>query len=185
MLFIRMKRIIWKKNSKGYTLLEMLVTIAIIAIVTASTAALTLENSTAKKTFNNTLGSLQTELSALRNEAMTRNTTTRMVISLSGGVYTINSFYSSLPVTSCSTAGTWAPIVSSRILKVHSTYQLTGASSMAGTCFNRDGSAYNSAASGPVFTLELITANPGKGLKKAVLSVIMATGFQDIVITEP
>lgn len=171
--------------SRGFTLIELMITLAVIAIIITFASSPSLESGNAKKTFKNTLDSLQTELSSLKNEAAMRNTTTRMVITLSAGVYTINTFYSSVPVSTCSTAGTWTPIISSKILKVPSSYQLTGTTAMAGTCFNRDGSSYDSAASGAVFTLELITATPGYGFKKAVLSVIMATGFQDVVITEP
>lgn len=160
--------------SKGFTLLELLVTIAVIAIVLSVSTSLDLDNWNAQKTFTNTFNSLQSELSSLRNEALMRNTTTRIVITSSSGTYTINTYYSPSPVSTCSSAGSWTSLVSSRTLSMHSKYQMTG-SAMSNICFYRDGTS-----SGGTLTIAPITAN--SALKTAVVTITMATGYLDVAV---
>ncbi len=162
------------KPARGFTLLELIITLAVIAIVTVVASSPALDSSNAQKTFTNTFNSLQGELSKARNEAMMRNTTTRMVITSSGGVYTINTYYSAAATSTCSSGAVGNALDSNVNLKVHSKYQLTGAA-MGNICFYRDGSS-----SGGTLTLAPITVTTG--LKTATITVTIATGYLDVVV---
>lgn len=159
-------------SSRGFTLLELLVTLAVIAIIVTVANTPDLELSSAKKSFLNTSQTLQTELSNLRNEAMMRNTTTRMVMTSSAGVYTITTYYSASPTTTC-TSAVGTQLVAAHNISVNVLYNITGATAMANTCFYRDGTS-----SGGVFTISPITVSTL--LKSSVITITIATGYLDV-----
>lgn len=163
------------RKDKGFTILELLVTVGVIAIIISFALRSDLDIANAQKEFVNTSDNLQGELSSLRNEAMMRNTTTRMVITETSGIYTIDTYYADTPTTICTEAGgTWTSLVSAKPLNVNGRYQLTG-SPMSNTCFYRDGSS-----SGGALVLAPITTTTG--LKTSTLTITIATGYVDVDI---
>jgi prepilin-type N-terminal cleavage/methylation domain-containing protein len=168
--------------AKGFTLLELLVALAILAIVITVARSPDLDMSNAKTSFQNTTQTLKSSLSTLRNQALSMGTTTRMAIAANNGVYTITTFSSPAPVNNCTNAGAWTQL-SSNVINVHGLYQITGAA-MANTCFYRDGTS-----SGGVFTIApiLLGITPqaqsnaeNTQLKQAVITVTIATGYLDV-----
>jgi hypothetical protein len=156
----------------GFTLLELLITLAIIAVILALANSPDLEMSNAKTSFKNSSQTLQTALSNLRNQSLSLGTTTRMNISLTGGVYNITTYASTTPVTGCTSTGIWTQLSSSQV-KLHSLYKITGTNAMANMCFYRDGTASGG-------TLTILPIAPGTTLKSAVINVTIATGYLDV-----
>lgn len=157
---------------RGFTLLEFLVTLAIIAVVT--TVTLPAYNSwTEGKSFDNLFNDLTYELRELSNMAQIQNTTTKIIISEAGGIYTLSTFISSAPTTTCTSAGTWTAD-KSVIMDIPSTYQITG-NGMDSTCFYRDGSS-----SGGNFIISPIDGSSSGDT--ATITVTIATGYLDVVV---
>ena len=158
-------------NYKGYTLLELLVTIAIIASVVAIGSGTGIGNLNTKKTAQNTYKELRDQLATLRNHAMSKNTTAKMVITQTGSTYTMTLSYSSTPTTNCPSTGTWTTIQSKEI-DVHTNYSITGNAFTNDLCFYRDGSS-----SGGSYLVAPVSGATGTTY---TLDVTIATGFIDV-----
>ncbi len=186
MLYIKVKKNIRNKKgvsflryscfyNKGFTLLEMLITFAIIGVLALAAASYNVVSSQAKKSFINTYKTLQEQLDNLRYEALARSTTTRMVVTEGTGDFTITSYYSSTATTSCSSAGSWT-VLSTRTVDISNKYGISG-TGMSNSCFYRDGSS-----SGGDFVIAPAVA--GDGLKTATITLTIATGYLDVVVEE-
>ncbi|MCE3232247.1 MAG: hypothetical protein K0R98_504 [Rickettsiaceae bacterium] len=158
-------------KQQGFTLLELLVTLAILVVVTTVGIRTTLNNKSSAKSAQNTATMLKDELSLLKDKALSMNTTARMVITNTGGIYTMNTYTSSAPTSACTAAGTWTLVIS-RTLDVNSKYQITG-TGLSNLCFYRDGSS-----SGGIFIVSPIVATAET--KTTTIDVIIATGFLDV-----
>jgi prepilin-type N-terminal cleavage/methylation domain-containing protein len=157
--------------NKGYTLLELLVTVAIIGSVIAVGAGTGMGDLNTKKTAQNTYKELRSQLATLRNHAMSKNTTGRLVITQSGSTYTMTSTYSSAPTSTCSAAGTWTTIQTKEI-DVHTNYNITGSAFTNSICFYRDGSS-----SGGSYVIAPVSGASGTTY---TLDVTIATGYIDV-----
>lgn len=158
------------QHTDGYTLMELLITIAIVAVV-ATLVSPALDSWSNRKSYKNTYKQIRDELVETRHEALTRNTTGRMVLAENSGTYTITSYYSASPTTTCTTAGSWTQIDSFTV-DVPDAYQISG-TGMANTCFYRDGSA-----SGGSFSITPVDSS--SGLDSATITVTMSTGYLDV-----
>lgn len=158
-----------KSYHSGLTVLELLVALAIIGIV--ATAAPNFWTWVKSYGYKNSYHQLQDSLSSLRNEALSKNTTARLVIEKSGDVYTLRSYVSSVPVANCSVSGSWTQLPD-EILNVPGAFQITGAA-MTNLCFYRDGSA-----SGGTYTIT--QKDGGTDIGRAVITISMATGYMDV-----
>jgi prepilin-type N-terminal cleavage/methylation domain-containing protein len=159
------------KKQTGFTLLELIVTVAIVGIVFVVGARTSMTNSSKKKAQQNTATTITNTLSTQRNQALSRNTTSRMTITSAAGVYTMNTYVSTAATTTCSSAGTWT-LLKTETISVDALYQITG-SGMANTCFYRDGSS-----SGGQFVVSPITST--SETKTITIDVTIATGFLDV-----
>ena len=158
-------------NNKGYTLLELLVTVAIIGSVIAVGSGTGIGDLNTKKTAQNTYKELRDQLATLRNHAMSKNTTARMIVTQSGSTYTMTLAYSSAPTTTCPTSGTWTTIQTKEI-DVHVNYSIAGTAFTNNLCFYRDGSS-----SGGSYTIAPVSGASGTTY---TLDVTIATGFIDV-----
>lgn len=163
-----------RHTQKGFTLLELLVTMCIIGAVYTVAAQSGLANWGKKKSSVNTATFLKNELATLKDHALSKSTTTRMVVSLTANGYTLTTYYSSSPTTSCSSAGSWTIIQNAASIDIHSNYQITG-SGMTNTCFYRDGSS-----SGGTFVVS--PSASGTSDKTYTVDISIATGY--VTITE-
>ena len=158
-------------KNKGYTLLELLVTIAIIGSVIAVGSGTGIGNLNAKKTAQNTYKELRDQLATLRNHAMSKNTTGRIAFTQSGSTYTMTLTYSASPTTTCSSAGSWTTI-QTKDIDVHSNYDITGSAFTNSLCFYRDGSS-----SGGSYVVAPVSGATGTTY---TLDVTIATGYIDV-----
>lgn len=160
-------------NQNGFTLLELMVTIAIIGAVFVVGSMSGMGNWSQKKTSQNTVKELRDELANTRNYAMTRNVTGRLNIVVAGDTYTMTMYTSDVATSTCDSTGTWNTIMT-RPLDVHATYQITGTAIAAvDTCFFRDGSASTARS----FTIE---PKVGQSGTTTTMDIIPATGFLDV-----
>ncbi len=167
-----MKRGIKMRNQSGYSLLEMLVTIGIVGALFTVVAQSGLDTNETKKAAKNIVNSLEDELTKIKNESLSRSTTTRMVLTNNSGTYTINTYYSSAPTTTCTSGGgTWI-LISSKTLQVNGQYEVVG-NAMANTCFYRD-----SSASGGTYTVEPVDGD--SSLPSYDITIAVATGYIDV-----
>lgn len=158
--------------NKGFSLLEMVVTLAVMGAA-AGLVYSGMDGWSVKKSYKNLFNNLRYELSNLRNQAMSRDTTTRMLLQNNSGVYTITTYASSTPTTTCSTTGTWTQISSSN-LDINSAYQITGSGVGTNLCFYRDGSS-----SGASFVISPVES--GTDYNTATIDVTIATGYLDVL----
>lgn len=152
-------------------MLELLITIAIVGIVFTVGARSGLSSWSVKRDARNTFTTLVSEIETLKNQALGQNTTTRMTLVNVGDVYTLTTFLSSAPVTTCTSAGTWTTIFSKEV-NVHETYEITG-TAMANLCFNRDGSSSGG-------TLSIAPQDSSSTHTTYDLDVTISTGFIDV-----
>jgi prepilin-type N-terminal cleavage/methylation domain-containing protein len=157
-------------RQKGFTLLELLVTIAILSIVFVVGARTSMTNMSKSKSAQNTAKLITDTLSIIKNQSLSRNTSSKVIIVNTAGIYTMNTYISTTPIT-CGTAATWTLLTTSTI-SVNAAYQITG-NGMAGTCFYRDGSS-----SGGTFVVSAIT--PTSETKTTTIDVTISTGFLDV-----
>lgn len=158
-------------KQKGLTLLELLITIAIMGAVFAVGSRGGLGSWGTKKTAQNTVKELRDEIKTLRNHAMSKNTTSRMVLINTSDVYTITTYTSTTPTMTCSSAGTWNVVINAREIEVADSYEITGGG-MINTCFYRDGSS-----SGGSF---VVAPQSGATGTTTTLDVTISTGFIDV-----
>jgi len=153
-------------NNKGYTLLELLVTIAIIASVIAIGSGSGIGEIRQKKTAQNTQKELRDQLATIRNHATSKNTTTRLVITQTGSTYSIGLQSASAITSDCnSTSVTWQ-VIQLKEIDVHANYSITGTAFVNDLCFFRDGSSTGgnyiiapvSGATGTTYTLDITLA---------------------------
>ncbi|PIR39386.1 MAG: hypothetical protein COV35_02395 [Alphaproteobacteria bacterium CG11_big_fil_rev_8_21_14_0_20_39_49] len=156
---------------RGYTLLELLVTIAIIASVIAVGSGTGIGNLNTKKTAQNTYKELRDQLATLRNHAMSKNTTAKIVITQVGSTYTMTLSYSAAPTNNCPSTGAWTTIQTKQI-DVHTNYGITGTAFTNNLCFYRDGSS-----SGGAYIVAPVSGATGTTY---TLDVTIATGYIDV-----
>lgn len=157
----------------GYTLLELLVTIAIVGSILAVTAGTGMTDLSQRKTAQNTYKELRDELATANNTATSRNTTAKVIVNVdSSNIYTITTQVSSAPTTTCTTSGSWST-VSSKTLDVHNNYSITGSSMSTSLCFYRDGSS-----SGGTY---VVSPNSGVSGTTYTFTISIATGYIDVV----
>lgn len=159
------------QKQQGFTLLELIITIAIIGIVFVVGSQSGLSQWATKGEAKNTLATMLSEIGLLKDESLNRNTTTRMTLVNSSGTYTLTKFFSAAPTTTCSSAGSWTQI-SSREIDMSAQYEITG-TAMANLCFYRDGTS-----SGGTFSIA--PTDIGSQHKTYDLEVTIATGFIDV-----
>jgi prepilin-type N-terminal cleavage/methylation domain-containing protein len=161
------------RRHDGFTVLELLVTIGVIALVVAVVAP-NYSDWSAKRSFMTTYNELRNELSDMRSTSMSRNTTSRLNLQFSNGVYIITSYISPSPVSGCNPLGTWTQLYT-RQLNVHSFYQIIGSGVGGDICFYRDGGS-----SGAQYNITPISV---AGLPSANITVTIATGYLDVTTT--
>lgn len=156
----------------GFTLLELVVVLAIIATATAFLYPAFAEVST-RKNFQANVKAFETEISNARLQAFSRGTTVRVNTVQSGNNYTITTFASNTPVSTCGTGGTWAQI-SSNTIELNSQFSVTG-SGLGNICFYRDGTSTGSA-------FNFAQKNELTDIGRATINIYIATGFVDVEI---
>lgn len=162
-----------KETNTGLTVLELLITLAIIAIV--ATTAPNFFSWTKRYGYKNTYHHLEQTLSSLRSEALSQNTSTRLVVENNGNAYTLHSYVTPTPVSSCDSSGGWTDL-SSEALSIPSSFQVTG-DGVSGVCFYRDGSASGG-------TFNITQKNGGTDIGSATITVIVATGYLDVTASQ-
>ncbi len=161
--------VIKMKKQQGFTLLELLITVSIIGAVFVVASSSGMDGWNKKRTAQNTYKELVDTLATLKNTAISRNTSSRIVITQTSGTYTMTTYTSAAPTTDCSSAAAWTTLAT-KTLEVHSTYQITG-SGMTDMCFYRDGSSF-----GGQF---VIAPTSGTGTTYTI-TIEIATGFIDV-----
>lgn len=147
----------------------MLISLAIIAIVVA-VAAPNISDSNVRKGFRVAYYELVDNLKEARIEALTRNTTVRVLFDGDPGGYTMTAFFSDLPTTTCDATGVWTQLFS-RTLNLTSRFQVTG-TGVGNVCFYRD----NTASGG---TYSMTQVDEGDEYGSATITVTIATGYLD------
>ena len=158
------------KRRDGYTILELLVTIAILALIAAIINP-DFGTWVKRQSFANSFDDLYSNLMTVKSEAMTRGTTSRINLTLQvDGTYTISGYVSALPTPTCS-SGAVAIQLFSRELSVPSGYQVTG-NGVGNVCFYRDGSSTGG---------QYVYDDGGAGTGTGSISISVATGYLDVI----
>jgi prepilin-type N-terminal cleavage/methylation domain-containing protein len=162
----------YAQNQAGFTLLELLVVVVIMGIIGVGFTGF--ESLTNKKSYQNAYKQLAEELAVSRLEAMARGTTSRVSLSVTDGIYTLDCFYAAATTTTCNETGSWTG-VKTVVLPVPSNFNVTGG--LGHVCFQKDGTS-----TGGVYELE--QKDGGSEIGNAIVTVILATGYIDVVADE-
>lgn len=154
----------------GFTLLELIVTLGVV-VVLLSAVSPSYDGWIAKKTLQNGYTELKNQLAEARSAAISRNTTSRMLLQLNAGTYTLTGFISAAPVTGCTPAQINTQIFT-RQMDLSDLYQITG-TGVGNICFYRDGSS-----NGASYLIDQVTMG-GTDLGSAQIDVTIATGYID------
>jgi prepilin-type N-terminal cleavage/methylation domain-containing protein len=159
------------RKQKGFSLLELLVTLTVLGAAITFTVRATMQDSVKRKEVQNTATKIRDEIVMLRDKAISMNTSSRMVISSSSGVYTMTTYTSPTPTTTCNGSETWTTVFTQTV-DIVSSYQITG-TALSNLCFYRDGSS-----SGGAIIISPIVAAVGD--KTTTIDIMTATGFLDV-----
>jgi prepilin-type N-terminal cleavage/methylation domain-containing protein len=165
--------VIEMKKQRGFTLLELIVTLAILAVVLTVGMRMTSQTMVRHKSAKNAVTSILEELTTAQSASLSRSTTARVVVTNNGNyTYTITKYASAAPTTTCSSAGTWSTI-STATISLNQNYQI-GGTGLTNTCFYRDGSS----SGGTFIVLPTVV---DASAKTTTITLTIATGFLDVV----
>lgn len=157
---------------RGFTVLELMISLAIIGIVIAIVKP-NLTQSKIKKEFRNSFQEIVDHLKTARIESITRNTTTRVLLTGTAGNYTMTAFFSASPTTTCDASGTWTQLYS-HTLSLSDRFVITG-TGVGNVCFYRDNSS-----NGADYSLDQVDGGTEYGA--GTINVSIATGYIDATL---
>lgn len=159
------------KRHDGYSIVELLVVLGILALI-AGFVLPNIGDSVKKYEFRNSYRTLIEQISTVKSEAITRNTTSRLSLQQVAGVYTLTAYVTPTPVANCNGSNPWTQI-STMTLDVPREFQITG-SGVGDICFYRD-----SSSTGGQYVYDDGAANIGS----ATITIAIATGYLDVDAT--
>lgn len=158
------------KSTSGFTLLELLVVMAIVGTATIALYPAYASLST-RKDFQSNLSDFETVLASTRLQAFSRDTTTRITTVKSGDSYMLTSYASSAPTSTCSTAGTWQQMATTRV-DMNIRFVVTG-TGIGNICFFRDGTSTGG-------NFAFAQKDSGTDIASAAINIYISTGFVDV-----